>query len=68
VCGGDLNTRADDQDEEAINKRHNIYYDDNTGTMAAVNFFKGIDGTKVISVDGSGSIPAVTEGIMKELD
>jgi len=68
VCGGDLNTRADDQDVEAIGKRHAIYYDDNTGTMAAVNFFKGIDGTKVISVDGSGSIQKVTEGIMKELD
>jgi len=68
VCGGDLSTRADDQDEEAINKRHNIYYDDNTGTMAAVNFFKGLGDTKVISVDGSGSIKAVTEAIMKDLD
>ena len=46
VCGGDLNTRADDQDEEAINKRHDIYYDDNTGTMAAVNYFKNIGGRK----------------------
>jgi adenylate kinase len=68
VCGGELSARADDQDEEAIDKRHNIYYDDNTGTMAAVNFFKGIDGPKVISVDGSGSIQAVLDGIMKELD
>ena len=69
VCGGDLNTRADDQDEEAINKRHNIYYDDNTGTMAAVNFFKGLGGgTKVISVDGSASIQEVNDAIMKELD
>jgi len=68
VCGGALSTRADDQDEEAINKRHNIYYDDKTGTMAAVNFFKGLGGTKVVSVDGSGSIKAVTEAIMKELD
>ena len=24
VCNGDLKTRSDDQDEEAINKRHNI--------------------------------------------
>ena len=68
VCGGDLNTRADDQDEEAIGKRHAIYYDDNTGTMAAVNFFKGIGGTKVISVDGSASIQEVNDAIMKELD
>jgi adenylate kinase len=68
VCGGDLNTRADDQDEEAIGKRHAIYYDDNTGTMAAVNFFKGLGGTKVISVDGSSSIQDVSDSIMKELD
>ena len=67
VCGGELKTRADDQDEEAINKRHNIYYDTVTGTMAAVNYFKDIDGPKVISVDGSASIGAVTESIMKEL-
>ena len=64
---GDLKTRADDQDEEAINKRHNIYYDTNTGTMAAVNYFKQAKGPKVISVDGSVSIGEVTELIMKEL-
>lgn len=67
VCGGALNTRADDQDEDAINKRHNIYYDTNTGTMAAVNFFKGLGGTKVISIDGSSSIKEVTDSIMKQL-
>ena len=67
VCGGELKTRADDQDEEAINKRHNIYYDTNTGTMAAVNYFKQAKGPKVISVDGSVSIGAVTDLIMKEL-
>ena len=67
VCGGDLNTRADDQDEDAINKRHNIYYDEDTGTMAAVNYFKGAGGPKVISVDGSKSINEVTESIMAGL-
>jgi adenylate kinase len=67
VCGGDLNTRADDQDEDAIDKRHNIYYDETTGTMAAVIYFKEAGGPKVISVDGSKSIPEVTEGIMAEL-
>ena len=68
VCGGKLSTRADDQDDEAIDKRHDIYYDENTGTMAAVNFFKQLGGdTKVISVDGSPSIGAVTEAILKEL-
>ncbi|MDW7774493.1 MAG: adenylate kinase [Desulfobulbaceae bacterium] len=68
VCGGDLSTRPDDQDEEAINKRHNIYYDENTGTMAAVNYFKSVDGPKVISVDGSASIGEVSESIMSQLD
>ena len=67
VCGGELNTRADDQDDTAIGKRHDIYYDDNTGTMAAVNFFKSIDGQKVISVDGTSSIQDVSDAIMKEL-
>ncbi|MDD3619411.1 MAG: adenylate kinase [Desulfobulbaceae bacterium] len=67
VCGGDLSTRPDDQDEEAINKRHDIYYDDKTGTMAAVNYFKGIAGPKVISVDGSPSIKEVSEAIMSQL-
>jgi adenylate kinase len=68
VCGGDLNTRADDQDEDAIGKRHGIYYDEETGTMAAVNYFKAKEGVKVISVDGSVSIGDVTDLIMKELN
>jgi adenylate kinase len=68
VCGGDLNTRADDQDEEAISKRHDIYYDENTGTMAAVNYFKNVGGLKNISVDGSAGIKEVSEAIMSQLD
>lgn len=67
VCGGELSARADDQDEEAINKRHNIYYDETTGTMAAVNYFKNLDGIPVISVDGSVAIKEVSEAIMKDL-
>jgi adenylate kinase len=68
VCGGELSARADDQDEEAIKKRHNIYYDTDTGTMAAVNYFKENGGAKIISVDGSISIKEVTDSIVKELD
>ncbi|MFP7754656.1 adenylate kinase [Thermodesulfobacteriota bacterium B35] len=67
VCGGELSTRPDDQDEEAINKRHDIYYDDKTGTMAAVNYFKNKGDVKVISVDGQPSIQEVSDAIMKEL-
>ncbi len=68
VCGGDLSARPDDQDEGAIDKRHNIYYDDNTGTMAAVNFFKSVDGPKTISVDGTPSIGEVRDAVMAGLE
>jgi len=67
VCGGELKTRADDQDAAAINKRHDIYYDTKTGTMAAVNYFKGVTGPKVITVDGSPAIGAVSEKLMAQL-
>jgi len=67
VCGGELSARADDQDEDAINKRHNIYYDNTTGTTAAVNYFKQLPGTLVISVDGSLAIKEVSQLIMKQL-
>jgi len=67
VCGGDLNTRADDQDEDAINKRHDIYYDATTGTMAAVNYFRNLGGLKFVGVDGSASIDVVSESLMASL-
>ena len=68
VCGGELSTRADDQDEEAISKRHGIYYDEDTGTMAAVNYFKNNSSAKVISVDGSKGIKEISEEIISQLD
>ncbi|MDR2124157.1 MAG: adenylate kinase [Desulfovibrio sp.] len=40
VCGGALSGRADDRDPKAVNKRHDIYYDDKNGTLAAVRFFR----------------------------
>ncbi len=67
VCGGELKTRPDDQDDAAIDKRHDIYYDDNTGTMAAVNFFKDQGDYKVISVDGTSSIQDVSDAIMAKM-
>jgi adenylate kinase len=67
VCGGDLKTRADDQDEAAIAKRHDIYYDTGKGTMAAVNYFKKVPGIKIISVDGASSIEEVSKSIMSQL-
>lgn len=68
VCGGELSARADDQDDAAIDKRHDIYYDEETGTMAAVNVFKSLGGnTKVIEVNGEPSIQEVTDAVLAGL-
>jgi len=72
VCGGALKTRSDDQDEEAIDKRHNIYYDTKTGTVAAINYYKDLstkrDGNpKVIEVDGRPGVKEVSADLMSKL-
>jgi adenylate kinase len=67
VCGGALSVRSDDQDAEAIGKRHDIYYDDQTGTMAAVNYFKKKGNVKVLSVDGSQEIKAISAELLGQL-
>jgi adenylate kinase len=71
VCGGDLKARDDDQDEEAIDKRHNIYYDTETGTLAAAYFFKekcAEGNCKYIELDGEGSIDDIKETLLNQLD
>ena len=66
VCGDEkLTTRADEQDEGAIDKRHGIYYDTTTGTLAAVNFFKAK--VKVLEVDGLPGVKEVSESLSKML-
>ena len=72
VCGGELSARSDDQDEEAINKRHNIYYDKVTGTLAAVGFFKKLSADnngspKVIGIDGKPGVKEVGENLAAQL-
>ncbi len=71
VCGGALKTRSDDQDEAAINKRHNIYYDTDTGTMAAAYYFKNIaqtdDRIKYIELDGKPGVKDVTTELVSKL-
>ena len=70
VCGGELSARSDDQDEVAIGKRHDIYYDTTTGTLAAVNFFKesAAGGSfKVVELDGTPGVKEVSEALLKNL-
>lgn len=71
VCGGELSSRADDQDEDAIDKRHNIYYDTKTGTLAASYYYKNLAkeaGFKYIELDGEGSIDDIRATLMAQLD
>ena len=70
VCGGELTARADDQDEDAIDKRHNIYYDTTTGTLAASYYYKNLSkefGFKYIELDGEGSIGDIRATLMAQL-
>lgn len=71
VCGGALSARADDQDETAINKRHDIYYDETTGTLAAAYYYKDLADkgeTKYIILEGDKPINEVKEALMASLD
>jgi len=71
VCGGDLKTRSDDQDEAAISKRHDIYYDTNTGTLAAAYYFKEKTdkggAVKYIELDGKPGVKDVTDELISKL-
>lgn len=71
VCGGDLQTRSDDQDEDAIDKRHGIYYDADTGTLAAAYYFKAIadkdSSMKYINLDGKNSVTEVADELVSKL-
>ncbi len=70
VCGGELKVRSDDQDEAAIDKRHDIYYDTEKGTLAAAYFFKKLaeEGkTKYIEVDGSRDIETIKQELLSQL-
>ncbi|MFP3927273.1 MAG: adenylate kinase [Desulfobacteraceae bacterium] len=72
VCGGELKTRSDDQDEAAIDKRHDIYYDTQSGTMAAVNFFKELSvknqgRPRIIELDGRPGVKEVSNELLEKL-
>lgn len=70
VCGNALSARSDDQDEEAINKRHNIYYDANNGTLGAAYYFKKLaaqHGIKYIELDGSKPIGEIRDTLLAQI-
>ena len=72
VCGGELSARSDDQDEDAIGKRHDIYYDTTTGTLAAVQYFKDLSSSQggspaIIELDGKPGVKEVSDELMQKL-
>lgn len=71
VCGGELTTRADDQDENAINKRHDIYYNTDDGTLASAYYFKDLadqdDAIRYITLNGEPSVKEVTAELISKL-
>ena len=71
VCGGELKTRSDDQDEAAINKRHDIYYNSVDGTLAAAYYFKDKSdeegAVKYIELDGKPGVKDVTAELVSRL-
>jgi len=72
VCGGDLKTRSDDQDEAAIDQRHNIYYDTKTGTTAGMNYFKELSAKdkgipRIIELDGRPGVKEVSAELLSKL-
>lgn len=71
ICGAELEIRGDDQDEAAINKRHDIYYDEKNGTLAAAHFFRNLASqgkSKYIKLDGQGSIDSIRDHLLRLLD
>ena len=71
VCGGNLKTRDDDQDEAAIGKRHDIYYNTVDGTLASAYYFKDLAAQqgkmKYITLDGKPSVKNVTAELVSKL-
>jgi adenylate kinase len=71
ICGGELRKRDDDQDEVAIDQRHDIYYDTKTGTRSAMAYFKDLSRKKgtaaIVELDGRKGVEEVTVELLGKL-
>lgn len=70
-CEAPLSVRKDDIDEEAIDQRLNIYFDDLEGTLAAISVFEkwqeGHPSARMLKIDGQSDIATVRQAIMAGL-
>lgn len=71
ICGGELKKRDDDQDEAAIDQRHDIYYNSKNGTRAAIQYFKDLSDKRdipaIVELDGGRSVEEVTKELIEKL-
>jgi adenylate kinase len=72
VCGGNLSARSDDQDEGAIDQRHNIYYDSKNGTLAGCNYFKDVSSKnkgvpRIVDLNGTPGVKEVSAELLGKL-
>lgn len=71
VCHAPLIMRADDADERAIDTRHDIYYDEESGTMAGLIYCKDALCTKgdatYIAIDASQDIDTVRSMLIERI-
>ncbi|MBA3009953.1 MAG: adenylate kinase [Proteobacteria bacterium] len=71
VCGGALSARGDDQDEVAIDKRHSIYYDTTTGTLASAYYYRDLAkkdaSVKYFTLAGEKDLKSVTNELVSKL-
>ena len=70
---GDRLSVIGDQDEAAIDQRHNIYYDMETGTLAGCIYYKEISKKnngvpKIIELDGAPGVKEVSADLISQLD
>ena len=65
ICGGELSSRDDDQDEKAIDKRHDIYYDEKDGTLAAISWMK--ERFNFIELDARPSVEEIKKEMFKKI-
>lgn len=70
ICHGELFVRTDDQDEETIDKRHDIYYNTHKGTLSAIQYFKNLSEkgeTYYILIDGQNTIEEIQKKLLIDL-
>ena len=70
ICHSELKTRSDDQDESAIKKRQDVYFDEIHGTLAAMELFKSTEefqSTLSVELNGNESIENINAELLLRL-